>query len=1262
MKNQQHVAITIDAPLAGTIRKTSFQSTPPFSCYDSINMWNVDAKDGRSVSAPRPALEALPIPTGKSKCNMLCRVNGVETSKPVQGFVSAFDSDVYYWNSSDNWTAATGAQASAIETGRAVHSTPFLQNAIIFSGSASPLVFEYGAATVTELTESAGTAPQNAKFGHVFQGALFVAGEAGNEHILYQSRVDDFTDWDYGVASTDVGGAWFSGVEDSGLLNGPVTAIFGASNDRVFLSTLEGIYSMDALPRQGGVFNRVSKQYVMGQGAWCALPDGTIYAMTPAGLLVIAPNSGAVPVVISDNRIPEELIGLRYDYDDPVISLEYSTRWKRVIITVRDLEQQSWSFDPTLGAFERMEFDGGYPYQLLEYPPFITDQTCGVVFAGGGARPVARFDKFGTETFSTRQIVGPIKISNSSMEKSMIDKARFVFHRDSPGSTAEGVVRIACGATGPDVINRLLSNETERTFTAPLSNLDADNGLCYPKIAGHAMAFDIEQTVGGVSYEELTLMVRDAGSEKGMRSTPLPVVGNAVTFTAPSNDFDEDVWQGYSQATPDDPCTTLTDTTMIIDLSGMPASWWAIVKPDGRDIRATDTTNTPLPLDLITFSYGSQTGLATVKITQTIPARPVRLWAGAEVGAPTVSSTYGGQNAYDANTIGFWPSGGGADRTGNANDFTMTGATDGDSTGPLGSSPATDYGGNTNWYGVANNANVPAASPITLMLLGRRADATTTSRGAFGVHKAGASPTTNAFLSPNRKTTGSNGAASQITVTVSGTGTESAESDEGTTPYAWHHYAGVAASAASRSAYIDGGGKQSDTDTLTLADLDEIVIGKGSRSALSSNSFQGILALASLHDTARSDCWISYQADMLDQATFWNGWGEFVEVNDPPTTPDPDVGACPVFPSEPAETGTWSGYAEMTPIATIAANEVDWTHLIDLANMPNDWWSAVASDGIDIRATDDQNIFIPFDLIEFDSSAMTGLIAVKLSQSTTPQAIRLWVGNGSAVAVGNCASYGPYQAYDQYWLGFWPKGGGNDRTQWLQHMEARPTSAPPTVGGSTGPIGNTATDHDGVSDYSVSTNLANAATPVTFVSAADFNSTNGTPPDSPNRRTMIGQSGIALQWFYDEARACLRQVLRPGGAFTTSSAPTPGTWRMYFGHAQDPGYRRTYINGTAATFDANTLASSAYFSPTADAPAIGASISNDDPTQTLVELNTEANIVLADPFYGKLSLVSVHSTYRSQEWAQYHAAMLDQATFWGSSWAWTASSSSLPQS
>lgn len=1224
MTNPRSFVLKLDSPLSGVVRRTSYQSQPPFSAYSSLNMLPWDARTGRALSAVRPPRQVITTPSGV--CTAICRVNGVESNKPIQGLVAAFGGNVYYLNNANGWTAATGSHAGSIATTRAVFSTPFLQNAIIFDGSQSPLVFEYGAATVAELVESAGTAPQGAKFGHVFQGALFVGGEAGNEHILYQSGVGGFTDWGYGVSSDDEGGAWFSGVDDSGLLNGPITAILSANSDRILISTLEGLVQLAALPRQGGVFDKVSSQYVLGQGAWCKLPDDTLCMMTPAGFMTLAPKPGAVPALISRNLIPDELIGLAYNYDNPVVSMAYDTRWNAVVITVRGVQEQSWLWDPTLGGFHPLQFLG-YPYQLLEYPPFITEQTSGLLFAGAD---LSRWDVFGNENIESGITIGPVQIADSSMRKSMIQRMRVVFGRDTPNIDGDGTLTVVTGNDGQDCINRLLTGDLSNSYEVALSTLAKNNGLCYPKLAGCAAAISIRVDSGDLALEEFTLEMTESGFNSRVRGEQIAIEGEPFDLTTTTNTFDANLWGGHVTITPDDPCSTLVDTTLFLDMSLLPAEFWNHVNLSGSDIRVTDINNVPCPFDLIRFDRAAKTGFLAMKATQTIPAIPLRVWAGRFSAGPLATNDQFGQyNAYDAATVGFWPAGGGEDRTINANHFAMTGATAGGATGPIGSL-ATDYGGNTNWYGVADNANVPAAYPLTLMIAGNRAAATTTNRGAFGVHKSDATPTTNAFLTLARNTGGTNGVQSQITTT--NTTPQDAITAEGGSPYQWHHYAGTVAGAASRSAFLNGAGKVTDTDSLTLELMDQIVIGKGSRAGLSSNSFQGVLALASLANVVRSDCWILYQAQMLDQNNFWNvePWQQVNEEEDAPEVPD-----------NTNEVGTWSGYAEATPI-TPAANLIDWIHYLDLSELPGDWWSAVDATGKDIRATDADNRFIPLDVIEFDKGSMTGFATVRLSQTATEaRSIRLWVGNPDAIVLPTTANYGQFGVYPGYVKGFWPSGGGQDRTSGQRHL----TMIGAVAGNAAGPIGNRATTYNGSNQYGTVFTTAIPQAPLTLSAVTKTNTLAAKQTAiSINRTKYLGHSTL-VHSASDQPHTLEVRAYDTTAYATSGVAGATGGWKHEVGFVAQNTIRGIVVNGTGPD-DASKK-----------------SIKTHDYNRITVGARLSGQSTIYWPWNGELSLLAAYGVVfdLNGNWADYQNAMLDQSTFWGGGWAWTTESNALPQ-
>lgn len=125
-----------------------------------------------------------------------------------------------------------------------------------------------------------------------------------------------------------------------------------------------------------------------------------------------------------------------------------------------------------------------------------------------------QFDRTGTsETITGSIVLGPIKLSQSPTQKEMLDKAQAVLGR---ASTAVGSMAFAVGRDAEDAINRV-STAAEQ-YTATLATLDANDGICYPKLAGHALAVEITQTSGHLIFEQMALVHRPAGPNKIKRT------------------------------------------------------------------------------------------------------------------------------------------------------------------------------------------------------------------------------------------------------------------------------------------------------------------------------------------------------------------------------------------------------------------------------------------------------------------------------------------------------------------------------------------------------------------------------------------------------------------------------------------------------------------------------------------------------------------------------------------------------------------------
>jgi hypothetical protein len=169
------------------------------------------------------------------------------------------------------------------------------------------------------------------------------------------------------------------------------------------------------------------------------------------------------------------------------------------------------------------------------------------------------------------------------------------------------------------------------------------------------------------------------------------------------------------------PGGTLTDFTHFIPLSLITDDdWWGYVRANGGDIRATNTSNTLIPLDVLSIDKSGRTGLVAVKLTQNGTA-DIRLWVGTGyLSQPAASATAGRYNAYDSSFAGLWLSGYGGNRINGGGSLSLsTGSVPVSVSGPLSGSLGSRYTapavGST-----AALANLSTTLPLSLIAYMRR--------------------------------------------------------------------------------------------------------------------------------------------------------------------------------------------------------------------------------------------------------------------------------------------------------------------------------------------------------------------------------------------------------------------------------------------------------------------------------------------------------------------------------------------------------------
>lgn len=315
----------------------------------------------------------------------------------------------------------------------------------------------------------------------------------------------------------------------------------------------------------------------------------------------------------------------------------------------------------------------------------------------------------------------------------------------------------------------------------------------------------------------------------------------------------------YASATLVNPTAALSDFPLLVDLSRMPAEWWAAVDTtDGTRGRAAKGDGTELACDWIDFDAGNETGWLRVAWAGTLASsgtQELRVYPPrAANAAVSAGDTYGRHAVYPSAYLGYHPlDGDGNDRTVNAAHLTLFG------------SPSYDGAkvGRGLHLSAGNNGarHVPSVGydsyPLTMMLW-FRADAISNSH-IIGISDDDDIDAGNTFYMR------SSGSTSVTARYDDGGGTEPAPISSGLAAETWMHLAATLTSSDIRL-YIDGSLADSRTNTNAASVLDRLVIG-------GNNAIPGHRDDAHWLAADLDAAWIAQEyAQSSDQAAFWGAW------------------------------------------------------------------------------------------------------------------------------------------------------------------------------------------------------------------------------------------------------------------------------------------------------------------------------------------------------------------------------------------------------
>lgn len=289
-----------------------------------------------------------------------------------------------------------------------------------------------------------GQVPSGCPLACLYRDRLVLAGSPVAPHAWFMSRQGDPTDWDYGFVSTDGGRAVAGQSALAGLISEPLTTLITHRDDYLIFGTANTMWILRGDPAMSGQIQNISQRIgVAGAFAWCRGPGGELIWLSRDGIYLLTADAGGVPVQISRDKLPQELIDI--DAVNYSVSLEWDTRDIGVHIFItpnNSTARNHWWLDWTNKSF--------WPVTIpTTCDPFVTlayaaqNNFDGSVILGGRDGYIRRFkdEAFTDDATAITSYVtfGPLKLGGGEFGVGLITEMQAMLAQNS-GSVTWGVL------------------------------------------------------------------------------------------------------------------------------------------------------------------------------------------------------------------------------------------------------------------------------------------------------------------------------------------------------------------------------------------------------------------------------------------------------------------------------------------------------------------------------------------------------------------------------------------------------------------------------------------------------------------------------------------------------------------------------------------------------------------------------------------------------------------------------------------------------
>jgi hypothetical protein len=245
---------------------------------------------------------------------------GLDKGRETETLVISSSGDVLR-GAADDWEMV---EAGALRGGRPASAT--LNSKTVFCDGIGYRVYDHQIRQLRDFEEAvSGSFPARCTLIAAYRNRLILAG-GDNAFTVYQSRVGDVFDFEFGNEVQSIGQAVAGTTAINGLSPEPITALIPWRDDLLYIGTSESLFVLTGDLGDGGRLDHVDKSQGIAPGyAWCESPVGIYYFSGRGGVMLVSPSglrmvsAGAIQRRLEEIDLAANRIEMAYNWIDKTV-------------------------------------------------------------------------------------------------------------------------------------------------------------------------------------------------------------------------------------------------------------------------------------------------------------------------------------------------------------------------------------------------------------------------------------------------------------------------------------------------------------------------------------------------------------------------------------------------------------------------------------------------------------------------------------------------------------------------------------------------------------------------------------------------------------------------------------------------------------------------------------------------------------------------------------------------------------------------------